>query len=157
MATEIERKYLVRTGVWQIPEGGTRIRQGYLVRAPERTVRVRTQGNQGTRARGFSRLEVEAEISLADAETLLNTLCEGALIEKTRHHLVVQGHVWEVDVFHGENAGLVLAEIELTDENEAFQEPAWIGREVNQDVRYYNAYLVAHPFTSWEPQDQHAT
>ena len=140
--TEIERKYLV-SGDFPLQGGvSRRITQGYLCDDPARTVRVRISGDKGFitvkgtgSSDGLSRFEWEKEISAADAQT--------------RYEVPYRGHVFEVDVFHGENDGLVLAEAELGSVDENVELPEWIGREVTGDVRYYNSYLSAHPFSSW--------
>lgn len=152
MAVEIERKFLVMGQPWlQVP--GVVFRQGYLNRDKARTVRVRVAGAaafltiKGVSV-GATRAEFEYPIPLADAETLL-ALCEGPLIEKTRHVLIHAGTVWELDVFAGENAGLVVAEVELQSEDQAFVRPGWLGDEVTQDARYFNSNLAAHPYCRW--------
>ncbi len=152
MAVEIERKFLVMGQPWlQVP--GVVFLQGYLNRDKARTVRVRVAGAaafltiKGVSV-GATRAEFEYPIPLADAETLL-ALCEGPLIEKTRHVLIHAGTVWELDVFAGENAGLVVAEVELQSEDQAFVRPSWLGDEVTQDARYFNSNLAAHPYCRW--------
>ena len=122
---------------------------------PERTVRIRIKGDKGfltikgkSSASGASRLEWEKEISVEEAKLLL-PLCEKGVIQKTRYEVVSGNHIIEIDVFEGENAGLILAEIELQDENENFLKPDWLGEEVTQDERYYNAYLSHHPYALW--------
>lgn len=153
MAWEIERKFLVNGSSWKTPDG-IRIRQGYLHTDPGRAVRVRTVGGKafltikGSPV-GLARPEFEYEIPVHDAEVILDQLCLRPLIEKTRHRVAFQGHTWEVDEFAGANSGLVLAEIELADEDEAFSRPEWLGEEVTHDPRYYNAALVAHSYGSW--------
>lgn len=153
---EIERKFLVLTGAYK-NEAVTqkRIAQGYLNSNPERTVRVRTKGNQGfltikgkSNDTGTSRMEWEKEITLEDAEQLL-TLCEKGVINKIRYEVKIGNHTFEVDEFFGDNAGLTIAEVELSDENEAFEKPVWLGKEVTGDERYYNAYLSNKPYKSW--------
>jgi CYTH domain-containing protein len=153
---EIERKFLVQSDDF-IRESFSkkRIVQAYLNSAPERTVRIRIKDDKGFitikgkgNATGVSRLEWEQEISLDDAEVLLS-ICEKGLIDKTRYDVKVGQHVFEVDVFAGENSGLLLAEIELKSENEVFVKPKWLGKEVTNDERYYNAYLSKNPFTTW--------
>jgi CYTH domain-containing protein len=129
-------------------------RQGYLSTEKTRTVRVRLEGDRGVLTvkgltRGVTRLEFEYEIPAADAARMLDDLCERPLIEKTRYRIDTGRHVWEVDEFHGDNEGLVVAEIELAAADEVFDRPAWIGREVSDDPRYFNANLVAHPYRSW--------
>jgi CYTH domain-containing protein len=153
---EIERKFLVLSNDF-INESFSqkRIVQGYLSSNPERTVRVRIKGDKGyltikgkSSANGTTRLEWEREISLMDAETLL-TICESGIIDKVRYEVKVGHHVYEVDIFSGENDGLVMAEIELESETETFEKPKWLGEEVTNDERYYNAYLSKNPFTCW--------
>ncbi len=144
MGIEIERKFLVVGDGWR-GEGGIRLRQGYLNRDPERTVRVRIAGGRAFLAikgltRGAVRSEFEYEIPPREAEALLN-LCEGAVLEKTRHVVPFGGFRWEIDEFHGRHAGLVLAEIELSHPDEAFPRPPWLGREVTGDPRYFNSTL----------------
>ena len=154
MGTEIERKFLLAGESWKEGAQGTLFRQGYLSMVPERNVRVRTQGEKAFltikgRTEGVSRLEFEYEIPLADARHLLDALCERPLIEKTRYLISHGGLVWEIDVFHGDNAGLVVAEVELEHEAQTFEKPPWVGEEVSDDPRYYNASLVKHPFNRW--------
>lgn len=153
---EIERKFLVLSDDF-IAEAFSkkRIVQGYISSHPDRTVRVRIKGDKGFitikgkgNLSGTTRLEWEREIGLLEAETLL-TLCESEMIEKIRHEIKVGNHVFEVDVFLGENEGLLMAEIELEDENESFEKPLWLGKEVTNDERFYNAYLSKNPFTKW--------
>jgi adenylate cyclase len=153
MAKEIERKFLVKSG-WRPPEDGVRYRQGYLSTVKERTVRVRTAGTSGYITVkgitvGATRSEYEYEIPVADASEMLDRLCERPLIEKTRYRIPHQGLVWEVDKFDGDNRGLITAEVELKDEHQAVSIPDWVGEEVTKDPRYFNANLVAHPFTKW--------
>ena len=153
---EIERKFLVLSNDF-INEAFSkkRIVQGYLNSNPERTVRVRIKAEKGFLTikgkgndSGTTRLEWEREIAVEDAEKLL-PLCENGLIDKVRHEIKVGDHVVEVDVFSGENEGLIMAEIELQSEDEAFEKPQWLGEEVTGDNRYYNAYLSNCPFKSW--------
>lgn len=152
MPTEIERKFLVIADDWR-QASGTRICQGYLSRDKNRTVRVRISGEHAFLTikganQGASRLEFDYAIPVADAEQLLS-LCEGPVIKKTRHIVLYEGFTWEVDEFLGDNAGLVVAEIELESENQAFPLPAWIGLEVTNDPRYYNSNLTMRPFSQW--------
>lgn len=152
MATEIERKFLVDPA-WQPADAGTYFKQGYLNSAKERVVRVRIAGPIGKLTikgvtTGVSRLELEYDIPLADAEQLL-AICEQPLIEKRRHLVPFGDHTFEVDVFEGVNAGLVVAELELPSEDEPFQRPPWLGKEVSDDPRYYNNNLMLKPFTTW--------
>mgnify|MGYP000013519901 FL=1 len=154
MAIEIERKFLVDPdGAWRTAPC-TRYRQGYLSTDKERTVRVRTIGEQGYLTikgvtRGASRLEYEYPIPGDDAEQLLSGLCHKPLIEKDRYRLEHQGLEWEVDEFFGDNQGLILAEVELQSEDQALMLPEWVRAEVTDDARYYNANLIEHPYSAW--------
>jgi adenylate cyclase len=153
---EIERKFSVLSNDFKKNSfSEKRIVQGYLNSDPERTVRVRIKGNKGYltikgkgNASGMSRFEWETEIGLEDAEKLL-PLCEKGWIDKIRYEIKIGNHVYEVDVFAGENEGLILAEIELQSEDEKFEKPNWLGNELTNDARFYNAYLSLHPFKSW--------
>ena len=154
MAQEIERKFLVKGDSWRHTARGERYRQGYLSTVKERTVRVRTAGGQGFITVkgiivGATRSEYEYGIPLADANEMLDRLCERPLIEKTRYRIQHDGLTWEVDEFEGENRGLITAEVELHDEHQAVSIPDWVGAEVSRDPRYFNANLVAHPFSKW--------
>jgi len=155
MAKEIERKFLVTGEAWRGTSTGTRTRQGYLSSQPERTVRVRNAGGKGTLtikgiSRGATRDEFEYEIPEGDANQLLDQLCERPLIEKTRTLVPYGGLTWEVDVFEGDNAGLIVAEVELTDEKQPVAIPPWVEREVTEDARYFNSNLARHPYKSWQ-------
>ncbi len=152
MAVEIERKFLVKGTQWR-QGAGVRLSQGYLNRDQERTVRVRIAGDKSFLTikgvtRGTSRAEFEYAIPVADAEQLLE-LSDGPIIQKTRYIVVHDGLTWEVDEFQGDNAGLVVAEVELTSEDQAFTRPPWLGSEVTHDPRYYNSSLAAHPYSQW--------
>jgi adenylate cyclase len=151
---EIERKFLVQGDGWLEGAKATRLRQGFLSTDPERTVRVRTAGSRAWltikgKTVGARRVEYEYEIPLSDAEQMLDSLCERPLIEKTRYEVPVRGHTWEIDVFEGDNAGLIIAEIELQDEAETFEVPSWVGEEVTDDARYFNSNLVREPYATW--------
>ncbi|MCD8267487.1 MAG: CYTH domain-containing protein [Parabacteroides sp.] len=155
MATEIERKFLVKGDFSKEVISSQRIVQGYICSQPGRTVRVRIHGEKGfltikgpSDDKGLSRYEFEQEIPLVDAEQLLK-LCEPGAIDKVRHLVPIGQHVWEVDVFHGANEGLVMAEIELSSEDEPFEKPAWLGEEVSGDRRYYNSMLTKAPYSQW--------
>ena len=155
MAQEIERKFLVDGDFKQEAYESVRICQGYLSSVPGRTVRVRVRGEKGYLtikgagdAAGVSRFEWEHEIGLKDALELME-LCEPGRIDKMRYLIKAGKHVFEVDEFFGENAGLVLAEVELNAIDEAFEHPQWLGQEVTGDVRFYNAYLACHPYKNW--------
>ncbi|MFC5548336.1 CYTH domain-containing protein [Massilia aerilata] len=154
MGIEIERKFLLKNDGWRGLGQPTLMRQGYLAADPVRTVRVRIEGERAVltikgKSTGASRGEWEYEIPVADAAELLDGLCEQPLVEKTRHRIEHAGHTWEVDEFKGENAGLVVAEIELGSEDEAFEKPDWIGREVTGEKRYYNSSLIRLPYSKW--------
>lgn len=154
MGTEIERKFLVRGDAWKTLGKGMRMRQGYLSTDPERVVRVRIEGDAATltikgRSIGATRGEWEYPIPLTDAEEMLTQLCLRPLIEKIRYRIEQDAMLWEVDEFLGDNAGLVVAEIELTSEDQAFVKPQWVGDEVTDDARYYNANLLRHPYSAW--------
>ncbi|NOY13262.1 MAG: CYTH domain-containing protein [Deltaproteobacteria bacterium] len=154
MAVEVERKFLVVNDSWRDAATGVLFRQGYLCTEPERTVRVRLAGERGKltikgKAVGISRAEYEYPIPAAEAVELLDNLCLRPLIEKTRYRIEYAGRLWEVDEFHGVNAGLLLAEIELETEDQAFALPDWAGKEVSDDPRYYNSNLVREPFKNW--------
>lgn len=156
MALEIERKFLVKGDFKTKAYQSTRITQGYLSSVPERTVRVRVKGEKGFltikgkgNASGISRYEWEKEIPVEEAKELLQ-LCEPGIIDKTRYLIRHEGHLFEVDEFHGENDGLVIAEIELKNENENFSRPAWLGEEVTGNRKYYNAMLSQNPYINWK-------
>lgn len=152
MGIEIERKFLVVGQAWR-QANPLRLSQAYLNRDKARTVRVRIAGEQafltikGANV-GAARAEFEYEIPLADAEQLL-VLADGPPVEKYRHLVEHKGLLWEVDEFLGENSGLVVAEVELASEAQSIELPDWVGKEVTQDVRYFNSNLAAHPFSQW--------
>ncbi len=155
MAQEIERKFLVKGDFKQQSIKATRITQGYLSSVPERTVRVRIKGDKGYitikgigSASGASRYEWEKEIPVSEVEQLLS-ICEPGVIDKTRYLVKSGEHTFEVDEFYGENEGLVVAEIELASEGEAFTKPEWLGAEVTGETKYYNSMLMKNPFKSW--------
>ena len=154
MGSEIERKYLVDPRRWQPQGSGVRFRQGYLSVEPERVVRVRIEGDaakltiKGAR-RGLTRAEFEYDIPAADAAAMLDHLCEQPLIDKHRHREAHLGKTWEIDVFHGDNEGLVVAEIELESEDEPVAVPEWAVTEVSADPRYFNSNLARNPYKSW--------
>ena len=154
MGVEIERKFLLANEGWRGQGVATRMRQGYLVADPVRTVRVRIEGGRAVitikgKSTGASRGEWEYDIPVFDATELLDGLCEQPQVEKIRHRIEHAGHTWEVDEFLGLNAGLVVAEIELDAEDEAFEKPDWIGVEVTGDKRYYNSSLIRQPYSQW--------
>lgn len=154
MATEIERKFLLAHEGWRKGARGQCYRQGYLSTEKKRVVRVRTVGDSGYltikgATHGISRPEFEYAIPLDDAETMLESLCHRPIIDKIRYRIRHGAHVFEVDEFHGANAGLIVAEVELGSEDEAFDRPDWLGEEVTGDPRYANANLIEHPFSEW--------
>ena len=156
MPQEIERKFLVTGDFRPHAIRAARIVQGYICTVPERTVRIRINDDKGyitikgsTSANGRSRYEWEKEIPVSEAEELI-LLCEPGIIDKTRYFIPFGEHLFEVDQFHGENEGLIIAEIELQTEDESFERPAWLGTEVTNDARYYNASLVHLPYSRWK-------
>ena len=159
MGTEIERKFLVKDDTW-LPcvEGKTRILQGYLANDSTTTVRVRIRSDaafltiKGATA-GISRSEFEYPIPVVDAESMLREMAISPVIEKVRYRVCCGAHVWDLDVFGGDNAGLVLVEVELDAEDAAFEMPDWAGKEVSDDSRYYNVNLAQRPFSRWRPAD----
>lgn len=155
MGVEIERKFLVDGEAWRTLGAATLLRQGYLSADPARTVRVRIDGERAFltikgKSVGASRGEWEYPIPVAEAAQLLDGLCQQPLVEKVRRRIAVGPHTWEVDEFLGANAGLVVAEIELASEDEVFDKPDWIGREVTGDTRYFNSNLIRHPYSQWK-------
>lgn len=159
MAVEIERKFLLLNDSWKAQaDSGNVMRQGYFATPTETparaSIRVRVDSqhaylNIKSYELSISRQEYEYEIDRDEAESMLATLCEKPLIEKTRYKIHIAQHTWEIDVFAGDNAGLIVAEIELNDEAEFFQKPDWLGEEVSADPRYYNVSLIKHPFKDW--------
>ena len=155
MGKEIERKFLVKGDFKPFISKQTRIVQGYLSSVPERTVRVRIKGDKGFLTikgigndSGASRFEWEKEIPIHETENLLK-ICEPGVVDKTRFLVKAGTHTFEVDECYGENNGLVIAEVELATETEAFEKPSWLGQEVTGDTKYYNSMLMKHPFTKW--------
>jgi adenylate cyclase len=153
MPAEIERKFLVADESWRDGTPGVRIDQGYLSQDPERTVRVRVAGEHAWitikgRTEGITRAEFEYAIPVEDAQDLLG-LCLPSVIDKTRYEISHGGHLWEIDVFHGANLGLVIAEVELADEAISPDLPPWVGAEVSADARYFNSCLAAVPYAKW--------
>lgn len=156
MAQEIERKFLVNSDAFKSESAKqTRITQGYLSSVPERTVRVRIKGSKGYltikgigNASGASRYEWEREIPVAEVEELLR-ICEPGVIDKSRYEVKSGAFTFEVDEFYGENQGLILAEVELSSEDDRFEKPQWLGEEVTGDVRYYNSMLMKNPYSKW--------
>ena len=155
MGVEIERKFLVVDESWrESASTGMRYRQGYLSTDPSNSVRVRACGDKAwlnikSATIGVTRREYEYAIPPADAHAILEELCVKPLIEKTRFIVEHDGRAWEIDVFEGDNAGLVVAEIELDSVDDEFSLPAWAGEDVSGDIRYYNQRLVEHPYSIW--------
>ena len=154
MAQEIERKFLVKGDSWRALAEGTTYRQGYLNSVKERTVRIRTVGDKAFLTIkgltvGATRTEYEYEIPMADCNAMLDTLAERPLIEKKRYKVGFGGLTWEVDEFFGDNAGLIVAVVELKSEEQTLKKPDWIGEEVTRDPRYFNANLIKHPYSKW--------
>lgn len=153
MGKEIERKFRV-DAAWRPPGEGVAFEQGYLSSAAERVVRVRIEGDKAKLTikgptQGVTRSEYEYAIPVDDAAAMLRELCEQPIITKRRHVVEHEGKTWEVDVFGGDNAGLVIAELELASEDEAFAKPPWLREEVSADPRYYNSSLVKSPYKTW--------
>ena len=155
MGVEVERKFLVVGDAWREQvASSTRIVQGYLVRTGPVTVRARVRGERAYLTikgvtRGISRAEYEYEIPTEDALAMIEDLADGPAVDKVRHLVPVGGHTWEVDVFAGANAPLVMAEVELASPDEPFEQPEWAVRDVSDDARYYNANLAAQPYSTW--------
>jgi len=156
MALEIEHKFLLADDSWRpLVSRSVYFKQGYLSSAPTSSIRVRIGGGQAwlnlkSATIGNHRLEYEYEIPLADAQEILDNLCKRPLVEKQRHYVDYQGHIWEIDEFLGDNAGLIVAEIELDRIDQDFPKPSWIGEEVTHDLRYYNNNLANNPYSSWK-------
>jgi len=155
MPTEIERKFLLKNSSWKkLADEGTQYSQGYIVGSKHASVRVRIQGKRAylnikSATIDIVRQEFEYEIPFDEATEILETLCEKPLIDKVRYLIKHENHVWEIDVFSGDNDGLIVAEIELKNKDEKFIKPDWLGEEVSDDKRYYNVCLVKHPFKDW--------
>ncbi len=155
MGIEIERKFLVDRSKWKFSGAGTRIIQGYLCLARERTIRVRLIGEEARltikgQAAGISRAEYEYPIPPEDAREMLESLCERPFIDKTRFLEDFSGRTWEIDIFHGANEGLVVAEVELDDVDARVELPPWAGKEVSADHRYSNSSLAKNPWPAWK-------
>ena len=154
MAQEIERKFRVANDDWRaMASSSSSLKQGYLSSSAEATVRVRLEDNLGTltiksKTKGITRNEFEYAIPAQEAKELL-MLCKGPLIEKIRYRIPQENHTWEIDVFEGDNDGLIIAEIELTSDEDYFAKPQWLGEEVSGDSRYYNSNLATHPYVNW--------
>jgi len=158
MGVEIERKFLIRDNSWrEQADSGTEYQQAYLVGSKTASVRVRIEGDRAflnikSATLGITRQEFEYPIPMDEARAMLKNLCEQPVIDKTRYHLQHEGHTWEIDEFKGDNAGLLVAEIELAHEDEAFVRPDWLGEEVSADPRYYNVCLVKNPYKHWKTE-----
>lgn len=155
MAAEIERKFLVTSDEYRHLAEPVPYRQGYIAIMIDKVVRIRTVGDKGyitvkARINDTTRKEYEYEIPLADTLAMFNEVCTNGMIEKFRYKIRYDGFVWEVDEFQGNNKGLVVAEIELTSEDQPFHKPLWVGKEVTGDPRYLNANLALNPFTKWK-------
>jgi adenylate cyclase len=160
MPKEIERKFLLNEAAWNALQkpAGVHYRQGYILSEESRTIRARVAGTKGYitlkgKAQGISRDEFEYEIPVHEAEEILTSFARNGT-EKTRYRISNAGHIWEVDVFTGDNEGLIVAEIELGSEDETFAKPEWIAQEVTDDTRYYNSNLAVHPFKHWNDRDK---
>ena len=155
MALEIERKFLLANEDWRpAATHSETLWQGYLTTNERCSVRVRVAGDLGylnikSTTLGVVRHEFEYAVPVAEARELLTLFCDGRSLGKTRYHVPVGAHLWEIDVFEGENAGLIVAEVELSAEDEEFERPSWLGEEVSADPRYYNTSLIAHPYARW--------
>jgi adenylate cyclase len=157
MPREIEHKFIVDTRLWKPRSPGVPIEQGYLSAEKERVVRVRISGERAALAikgktRGLTRDEFEYEIPLADARYILRELCLKPTLSKTRYRESIGGLSWEIDVFHDDNDGLVIAEVEVGDEAQAIDVPVWATREVSDDPRYFNSSLAIRPYKTWGPR-----
>lgn len=155
MAREIEHKFLLANADWRVAvEKSVQYKQGYLSSQSTSSIRVRISDQQAwlnikSATIGTQRLEFEYDIPLHDAEHILTVLCGKPLIEKTRHFITIDGNIWEIDEFTGDNAGLIIAEIELSEVGEIFSKPPWLGAEVTHDLRYYNNNLAINPYKNW--------
>ena len=160
MPIEIERKFLLADESWRHDaDAGIKMRQGYLSNNSKSSIRVRISGDEAalnikSAEPGCIRREYEYSIPVLEAEELLADLCHDAQVEKVRYHVDVSGFIWEIDVFSGENEGLVVAEIELEDINQEFPIPSWLGCEVSDEIRYYNSHLISYPYCSWSCEEK---
>ncbi|MBN1008368.1 CYTH domain-containing protein [Amphritea pacifica] len=154
MAQEIERKFLVNMDKVDLPEQGLTICQGYIQTTDKTTVRIRIMGDKAFltlkgETKGISRSEFEYEVPVTDARQMLDELCKGPVVDKTRYLISHKNHLWELDIFAGDNEGLIVAEVELDSEDEQPELPDWVTEEVTGDRRYYNSNLLTHPFKNW--------
>ncbi len=156
MADEIEHKFLIANNQWKNHiERSSEYKQGYLISDDKRSVRIRISSNKAwlnikSATIGTFRKEFEYEIPLEEGTEILETLCEKPLVEKTRHFVTYKQHLWEIDVFTGDNADLIVAEVELQKIDEQFEKPEWLGKEVTDDLRYYNNSLSKNPYKNWK-------
>ncbi|XPV68468.1 MAG: CYTH domain-containing protein [Halarcobacter sp.] len=154
MGIEIERKYLIDKQKLINLKNGINIKQGYINTTDNTVVRLRIKGAKGFLTikgenKGATRLEFEYEIPLEEANEMLEKLCSKPIIEKTRYEISYESHLWEVDIFYGDNEGLIIAEVELKDENETIILPPWIKKDVTGDIKYYNNQLMKNPYKNW--------
>jgi len=155
MPQEIEHKFLLKNDNWKTEiSKSVQYKQGYLISDKTRSVRIRTSDNQAwlnikSATIGTSRQEFEYEIPFDEGLEILTTLCEKPIIEKIRHFVTFKQHLWEIDVFSGDNLGLTVAEVELSAIGESFEKPNWLGKEVTEDIRYYNNSLCKNPYKNW--------
>jgi adenylate cyclase len=154
MAKEIERKFLIDMSFVNKLDDGKRISQGYVSTSDKTVVRARIKGNEAFltlkgEVKGFTCSEFEYQIPLADAEKIIDELCSGGTVDKTRYEVAHGNHIWEVDVFHGRNEGLVVAEVELQHESENIELPKWVTKEVTGDTKYFNVSLLNNPYSKW--------
>ena len=169
MGIEIERKFLVRNDAWRSGiQGSYPCTQGYIGLQGPGSARVRIIGSKGFLTlkgprHGISRSEFEYEIPIEEAQEILERFCSKALISKVRHEVPYEGHLWEIDEFSGENNGLILAEVEIANESEPFVLPDWVGKDISEDERFFNARLAKHPISTWlnkpdsKPSPQHSS
>ncbi len=155
MGTEIERKFLIKDPKWRPDTPGIHLRQGYILGDAEKVLRIRLMGDEAilclkAQLKGIERLEYEYPIPLDEATEMLDRLCQPPLIEKTRHKIPYEGNVWEIDVFAGENEGLIVAEVELDSADQEVKLPPFVGKEVSEDQRYFNASLARTPYSQWK-------
>ncbi len=155
MAIEIEHKFLLSSDDWRkYVSHSVKYRQGYLSSQATSSIRIRISNDEAwlnikSATVGTHRHEYEYPIPMADASEILKNLCRKPLIEKTRHFVTENNHLWEIDEFEGDNQGLIVAEIELDTIGQSFSKPLWLGREVTDDLRYYNNNLASHPYSEW--------
>ncbi len=160
MPIEIERKFLLLNESWRLEaDAGITMRQGYLSNNSKSSIRVRISGEQAnlnikSSTPGTVRSEYEYSIPVTEAEELLDHLCHESIVEKIRYHVEFSGFIWEIDVFSGANSGLLVAEIELSEIDQDFPKPAWLGREVSDEIRYYNSHLAGYPYSQWSEKEK---